>query len=232
RHGQEPGDHPQPARDALPRPRHPGRPVLRGREPAVLRHRGRQGEGRGSALRLTDTTRMVHFDGDKEFPQAPADLWARLTDAHFLVQCLPDVETVKQVEADRAECVLRPGFSFVRGTLEISLAVAEKTPSSFARLTSRGKGIGSTSTVEVRLAAKLICTPRTPSPAPPPRSSTSRSRRCPRRCGKRARPAGAVPAGRAWTSRGRRTPAPRGRPRPRRRWRRTVSPGPPAAPPS
>jgi carbon monoxide dehydrogenase subunit G len=94
---------------------------------------------------------MIHFDGDKDFPQAPADLWARLTDAHFLVQCLPDVETVKQVEAEKAECVLRPGFSFVRGTLEITLTVAEKTAASFARLLAHGKGIGSTSTVEVTL---------------------------------------------------------------------------------
>jgi carbon monoxide dehydrogenase subunit G len=94
---------------------------------------------------------MIHFEGDKEFAQAPADLWAKVTDARFLVSCLPDVETVKQVEADRAECILRPGFSFVRGTLEINLEVKEKTPTSFARLVSRGKGIGSTSTVEVTL---------------------------------------------------------------------------------
>jgi carbon monoxide dehydrogenase subunit G len=94
---------------------------------------------------------MIHFDGDKDFPQPPADLWARLTNAHFLVQCIPDVETVTRVDADGAECILRPGFSFVRGTLEITLVVAEKTPTSFARVLSRGKGIGSTSTVEVTL---------------------------------------------------------------------------------
>ncbi len=99
---------------------------------------------------------MIHFEGDKDFPQTPAHLWARLTDTNFLVECLPDVESVKHVEADRAECVLRPGFSFVRGTLEITLAVAEKTPESFARLRAHGKGIGSTSTVEVT----LVLTPR------------------------------------------------------------------------
>ena len=41
---------------------------------------------------------MVRFEGDRDFRLSPAQLWTKLTDARFLVQCIPDVETVKSVE--------------------------------------------------------------------------------------------------------------------------------------
>ena len=95
---------------------------------------------------------MVRFDGEKDFPQAPAELWAKLTDAHFLVQCIPDVESVKELEANRAVMVLRPGFSFVRGTLDLTMEVVDAVAPSSARLLLRAKGMGSSSDVEATLA--------------------------------------------------------------------------------
>ena len=76
---------------------------------------------------------------------------AKLTDARFLVQCIPGVEAVAVAEADRAVCTLRPGFSFVRGTLELTLRVVEAVPATSTRLSLQSKGIGTTSEVEVRL---------------------------------------------------------------------------------
>ena len=99
---------------------------------------------------------MLHFEGDWDFPQAPADLWARLTDARFLVQCIPGVESVPLAEPDRAVCVLRPGFSFVRGTLEVTLHVVERVPGTSARFLLHSKGIGTSSDLE----AALTFTPR------------------------------------------------------------------------
>ena len=68
---------------------------------------------------------MLRFEGDRDFPHAPAELFARLSDARFLVQCIPDVESVSSVEADRASLILRPGFSFVRGTLDVTLQIID-----------------------------------------------------------------------------------------------------------
>ena len=95
---------------------------------------------------------MLQFAGDREFTQSPADVYARLTDVSFLVGCIPDVETVKSTDADRAELVLRPGFSFVRGTLEVNLRFVEKTEPTSARVLLLSRGIGSTSEVEATLA--------------------------------------------------------------------------------
>jgi len=95
---------------------------------------------------------MVRFEGEKDFPLAPADLWAKLTDARFLVQCIPDVESVTQQEANRAVLVLRPGFSFVRGTLDVTLHVVDAVSPNTARYLVESKGIGSSADVEATVA--------------------------------------------------------------------------------
>jgi carbon monoxide dehydrogenase subunit G len=94
---------------------------------------------------------MLHFEGDKDISLARADLSAKLGDARFLVQCIPGAEAVSEAEPDRAVCTLRPGFSFVRGTLDVTLRVVERVPGSSTRLTLHSKGIGSTSEVEAVL---------------------------------------------------------------------------------
>ncbi len=94
---------------------------------------------------------MLRFEGDQDFAQAPAEVFARLSDARFLVQCIPGVESVSRAEASEAACVLRPGFSFVRGTLEVSLNVSEAVASTSLRVVGHGKGIGSSNDVETTL---------------------------------------------------------------------------------
>ncbi|MHB1424133.1 MAG: SRPBCC family protein [Gemmataceae bacterium] len=95
---------------------------------------------------------MVRFEGDKDFPLSQRDLWAKLSDARFLVQCIPDVESVAEVESDRASLVLRPGFSFVRGTLEATLRIVDAHEPTSARYTISNKGIGSSADVEATIA--------------------------------------------------------------------------------
>jgi carbon monoxide dehydrogenase subunit G len=99
----------------------------------------------------TEGPAMTRFEGDRDFALPPDELWAKLTDARFLVTCMPDVESVAQAEPARAVLVLRPGFSFVRGTLDVVLEVADVTASS-ARVLLHSRGIGSSSEVEASLA--------------------------------------------------------------------------------
>ena len=95
---------------------------------------------------------MLRFEGDRDFRQVPAELWEKLSDARFLAQCIPDVETVRLAEPARAEVVLRPGFAFVRGTLDLTLEVVDAVAPTSARLLLRAKGMGSSSDVEATLA--------------------------------------------------------------------------------
>src|SRR5271168_1372333 len=94
---------------------------------------------------------MLRFEGDRDFTRPPAEVWERLTDARFLVRCIPDVDSVKEVSAERAVLVLRPGFAFVRGTLEVTMQVGNRTAPTTAIILVQSKGIGSSSTVEATL---------------------------------------------------------------------------------
>jgi carbon monoxide dehydrogenase subunit G len=94
---------------------------------------------------------MTRFEGDRDFSYSAADLFARLSDARFLVGCIPDVESVSSQERDRATLVLRPGFSFVRGTLEVTLGIVDAVAPITERVLLHSKGIGSSSDVEATL---------------------------------------------------------------------------------
>lgn len=94
---------------------------------------------------------MVRFEGEKVFSRPPAEVWAKLSDARFLVQCIPDVESIAEVDAAHARLVLRPGFSFVRGTLEATLHIVDAVEPS-ARYTISNKGIGSSADVQATIA--------------------------------------------------------------------------------
>jgi carbon monoxide dehydrogenase subunit G len=95
---------------------------------------------------------MLRFDGQKDFPNhAPAALWEKLSDARFLVQCVPDVHEVSEQERDRAAFTLRPGFAFVRGTLHMNLRMTEAVAPGSVRVVMTSKGIGSSSEVEASM---------------------------------------------------------------------------------
>ena len=95
---------------------------------------------------------MLHLEGDRDFPKPPEEVWDKLSDTRFLAGCVPGAEAIAQAEREHVVCTVRPGFSFVRGTLELTLHVAEAVPSRSIRLLLHTKGIGSTSDVEADLA--------------------------------------------------------------------------------
>jgi len=94
---------------------------------------------------------MMIFEGDRDFSQSPADLFAKLSDASFLVQCIPDSSTAGKADKKKAACTVRPGFAFIRGTLDVTLNVAEIVENQSVRLILASKGIGSSSDVETLL---------------------------------------------------------------------------------
>src|SRR5215831_12177616 len=99
---------------------------------------------------------MLRFEGDQDLTPPPPELWAKLTDARFLVRCVPGIETVTLQESNQASFILKPGLSFARGTLEVNMRVADAVPGQSARYLLHSKGIGSTSDVE----ATLVIQPR------------------------------------------------------------------------
>ena len=93
----------------------------------------------------------LHFEGDREFPQSPQSVWEKLHDAAFLARCIPDVEEVTSATPTLLTCRIRPGFAFVRGTLDLVLEVTEAVPATSIRLQLRTKGIGSSSAIQAAM---------------------------------------------------------------------------------
>jgi carbon monoxide dehydrogenase subunit G len=90
---------------------------------------------------------MIHFEGDRSFPLPPADVFAKLSDATFLVSCLKNVDQVVEQSADKAVWKLRPGFAFIRGTLEVTMDITERVPHQAVKVKLFSRGIGATTTV-------------------------------------------------------------------------------------
>src|SRR5262249_18721616 len=90
--------------------------------------------------------------GDREIAKTPAEVWPRLSDARFLVKCIPDAEITGEPTPSKATCKVRPGLSFVRGTLVVTLQVEEAVDPSSVRLSLDSKGIGASSMVEANWA--------------------------------------------------------------------------------
>lgn len=96
---------------------------------------------------------MLRFDGHKDIPRfSPEGLWDKLSDARFLVQCVPDVHEIAKQDREQAVFSLRPGFAFVRGTLEVTMRVVEATSPESVRVVLQSKGIGTSSEVEAVLS--------------------------------------------------------------------------------
>jgi len=94
---------------------------------------------------------MLRFEGDKRLIPEPVTCWAKLTDLAFLTQCISNIEAVVQSQPDQARFKLRPGVSFVRGTLEVTVKIDQIEPAKSARYSIRSQGIGSSSDVEALL---------------------------------------------------------------------------------
>lgn len=94
---------------------------------------------------------MIHFEGHREFPLPITDVFTKLGDAAFLVGCLKDLDEVIESSTDRAHWKVRPGFSFIRSTLDIHMEIEDRVANSSIKVKLFSRGIGATSTVQALL---------------------------------------------------------------------------------
>ncbi len=99
---------------------------------------------------------MIHFEGERQFTRPVAEVAAKLSDASFLVTCIANVEEIVSATPARVIWKLRPGFSFVRGTLTITMDIIERVPDSSVKVKIFSKGIGASTTViaDLKFAAR------------------------------------------------------------------------------
>lgn len=93
---------------------------------------------------------MIHFEGAESFSTSPAATFAKLSDAGWLAQALPDAQ-VSRAEPDQAEWKIRPKLTFLSGSLDSVLTLLDRTESTSVRYRVASKGVGSGSTLEATL---------------------------------------------------------------------------------
>ena len=92
---------------------------------------------------------MIHLEGVEQFSAPPDVVQAKLSDAGFLANNLPDAH-VTEATADRAAWKVRPKLAFIAGELDTVLTALVRTPDG-VKYRVEAKGVGSASVVEAAL---------------------------------------------------------------------------------
>lgn len=96
---------------------------------------------------------MIHFEGVHVFPLPVAEVAAKLSDAGFLANCVPDAQ-VSEATPDKAVGKIKPKLSFLTGSLTLN---ADRTAHEAGKSVAYQlvtKTIGASSTVQTRLEFK------------------------------------------------------------------------------
>ena len=94
---------------------------------------------------------MQPFEGERIFSLPPEKLWPRLRDAAYLATCIPDGTPHEGGTRDKAVCTVRPGFSFMRGSIDLTIEVLSSQEPTSLTFSQKSKGLGTSSEVETVL---------------------------------------------------------------------------------
>lgn len=93
----------------------------------------------------------MEFEGEETFAAPRERVYALLVDLDALPASIPDLTSSKKVDDRTLEAVVRPGFSFLRGTMKLRFTLDELTPTTHAVLKIDASGIG----VSMKVASRM-----------------------------------------------------------------------------
>ena len=93
---------------------------------------------------------MIHFAGDKLIPLTVAEVAAKLSDAGYVANCVPDAQ-VTEATADKSVGKIKPKLSFLTGSLTLTAEVTARDPGKSVVFRVESKAMGASSTVESKL---------------------------------------------------------------------------------
>ncbi len=97
----------------------------------------------------------IEFGGEELFRASPEQLYGLLTDLDAMAATIPDLVSAEKVDGRTMKCVVRPGFSFLRGTMRLTIMLGETEPPSAAVMTVAAQGIG----VSMSVLSRLVIAP-------------------------------------------------------------------------
>ncbi len=97
----------------------------------------------------------LEFSGEEWFPVPPEQVYEFLTNLEHLQQQIPDLVSAERVDDRTLNCVVRPGFSFLRGTMKMQIQLVDLQPPSTAHMQIQASGIGQS----IRIASESHLAP-------------------------------------------------------------------------
>ena len=94
---------------------------------------------------------MLRFEGERRFVQPAEELWPKLSDAAFLARCVPGATLHGEPQHNSAQYTVHPGFSFARGSMDVTMEIIERHEPDLVRFRLTSKGVGTSNTVETVL---------------------------------------------------------------------------------
>jgi len=93
----------------------------------------------------------MQFSGEETFAASRERVYSLLVDLDALPESIPDLVSHKRVDERTMEAVVRPGFSFLRGTMKLRFSLDELVAPSAAVLKIDASGIGVSMKVTSRM---------------------------------------------------------------------------------
>ena len=93
---------------------------------------------------------MIHFEGVQSFPLPVAEVAAKLSDAGFLANCVPDAQ-ISEATPDKSVGKIKPKLSFLTGSLTLEADVTAREVGKSVAYKLVTKTIGASSTVTTKL---------------------------------------------------------------------------------
>lgn len=92
----------------------------------------------------------LDLDGVEHFKSPPEEVYRVVTDIDLMPELIPDLQSFEKVNDHHLKCVVRPGFSFIRGKLNISIQMKDLQPPESALMQIAARGIGTEIDIESR----------------------------------------------------------------------------------
>lgn len=90
----------------------------------------------------------MRLSGEEIFTQDPQTIYNRLNDMQFMSQTIPGMQKVEETQPGRMVVKVKPGFSFIAGTLTLTMETSNQRPNEALTVQVKGKGIGASVVVK------------------------------------------------------------------------------------
>ncbi|MGA2665391.1 MAG: carbon monoxide dehydrogenase subunit G [Nitrososphaerales archaeon] len=98
----------------------------------------------------------MHYEGTFEVAAPKERVYDFVTDPNGVTSIFPDVQSVKVIDANNFTLKAKVGMSFIKGTMDVKLALVDNRRPTYSKLKARGTGMNSSVDLESTFAIEDV----------------------------------------------------------------------------